>query len=323
MTPTPFKLASYPSIYALGHRALTDLFDGDVVVQEKVDGSQISFGHIAFVPRTGKPCDHDGCMNRCEYRLIVRSKGKDQTPPTTDKMFATAVEQIERLTHLRAGYIYRGEYLSKPKHNALAYGRTPEHNIILFDVETSTQAFLDPAGLAAEAARVGLESVPTLYTGKVDDWAGLKLMLQRESILGGALIEGVVVKNYARFGIDKKVLMGKYVSEAFKEVHQKEWGKANPNGKDIVAQLVEAYRTDARWQKSVQHLTEDGALDGSPKDIGPLIKAVNLDVLAECEADIRDALFRWAWPTISRRMTAGLAEWYKEKLAASGFENTP
>src|SRR3990167_10813374 len=35
---------SYPSIYALGHHAVKDLFRGPVIVEEKIDGSQFSFG---------------------------------------------------------------------------------------------------------------------------------------------------------------------------------------------------------------------------------------------------------------------------------------
>jgi hypothetical protein len=35
---------SYPSIYNLGHRALQDLLTVSVNVEEKVDGSQFSFG---------------------------------------------------------------------------------------------------------------------------------------------------------------------------------------------------------------------------------------------------------------------------------------
>ena len=35
---------SYPKVYAIGHAYLGALFDGEVVVTEKVDGSQFSFG---------------------------------------------------------------------------------------------------------------------------------------------------------------------------------------------------------------------------------------------------------------------------------------
>ena len=35
---------SYPSIYALGHKAVADIFNEPVLVEEKVDGSQFGFG---------------------------------------------------------------------------------------------------------------------------------------------------------------------------------------------------------------------------------------------------------------------------------------
>ena len=35
---------SYPDVYELGHKIVSDVLNGHVLVQEKVDGSQISFG---------------------------------------------------------------------------------------------------------------------------------------------------------------------------------------------------------------------------------------------------------------------------------------
>lgn len=37
------SVSSYGSLHTIGHRAIADIFHGDVVVQEKIDGSQISF----------------------------------------------------------------------------------------------------------------------------------------------------------------------------------------------------------------------------------------------------------------------------------------
>jgi hypothetical protein len=37
------SVPSYGSLYAIGHRAIAEIFEDDVVIQEKVDGSQISF----------------------------------------------------------------------------------------------------------------------------------------------------------------------------------------------------------------------------------------------------------------------------------------
>jgi hypothetical protein len=121
------------------------------------------------------------------------------------------------------------------------------------------------------------------------------------------------------WGIDKKVLMAKFVREDFKEKHDKAWKKSNPGRKDVIAALVETYKTPQRWNKAVQHLRENGELEDSPKDIGKLFKEVPKDILAECEDEIRDALFKHFWKDISRGITAGLAEWYKAKLAENAF----
>lgn len=42
---------SYPSTFAIGHRALAELFLDSVVVEEKIDGSQCEAGKIEDSPR--------------------------------------------------------------------------------------------------------------------------------------------------------------------------------------------------------------------------------------------------------------------------------
>jgi hypothetical protein len=130
----------------------------------------------------------------------------------------------------------------------------------------------------------------------------------------------VVVKNYHLFTVEKKVAMGKFVSEKYKEVQGGEWRKDNPTKQDIIDRLIGQYRTHARWQKAVQHLRESGILEGSPRDIGNLIKEVPQDVLKECEDEIKNALFAHFWPNIRRGVTAGLPEWYKEQLLEEAFK---
>lgn len=291
---------SYPKIYALGHAALTDLLADDVVVEEKVDGSQFSFGVI------------DGVLK-------ARSRGVELNLDAPEKMFLKAVATIRELEPLLTpGYMYSGEYLAKPKHNVLAYDRTPDKFIILFDVRTAEEKYLPPDDMYAEAARIGLESVPVLKWGRLSDLSSLQALLQLPSCLGGKT-EGVVVKSLSRFGKDGKALMGKFVSEEFKEIHGGEWRAANPLAGDVVATLISKLRTPARWQKTVQHLVERGEADGSPKDIGPLIREVQKDTMDECRDEIVHALVTWAIPKIERGIIAGLPQWYKEKLAEAQF----
>ncbi len=306
---------SYPKIYALGHRELGPLFFDPVIVEEKVDGSQFSFGVLG-------------------HELHCRSKGQALVVDAPDKMFAQAVATAQELAPLlRPDWVYRGEYLQKPKHNTLAYDRIPKRHIALFDVCPGLETYLSVDEKAAEAERLGLETVPALHVGPVASADELLAFLERVSFLGGQKIEGVVVKNYARFGADKKALMGKHVSEAFKEVHRHEWKKENPGGKDMIASLCEQYRTEARWNKAIQHLRERGELTESPKDIGPLLREVQTDIEAECHAEIAEKLYAWARKDVLRAAGHGLPEWYKEQLtrsqtfasadATSGQEPTP
>lgn len=297
------RIHSYPSIYNIGHRALDGLFDGPVVVEEKVDGSQFSFGVL-------------------NGELMVRSKGKQMVVDAPEKMFTAAVETAQSLAPLLTPeWVYRGEYLQKPKHNTLAYGRIPERHVILFDVCPSLEAYLSPSEKAEEAHRIGLEVVPCFACG-ITSLKDLVALTERESCLGGVPMEGVVIKNYARFTEDKKAMMGKYVREAFKEAHSLAWRASNPTRKDVVLMLIESLKTEARWEKAVQHLRESGVLTDSPQDIGPLIKEVPADIFKECREVIAEKLFEYAWPQIQRGVVAGLPQWYKDRLAASAFHET-
>jgi len=293
-------LHSYSTIYAIGHKAILELLSGPVVVEEKIDGSQLSF------------CKKSSIGIR-DGELQCRSRKQQMVMDAPEKMFKSAVEVIKTLD-LTPEWVYRGEFLSKPKHNTLCYDRIPNNHIILFDIMVGEQTFLDPEAKLEEATRLGLECVPLFAKGIVtlDE---LKGFLERESVLGGVQVEGVVVKNYAQFAPDKKVAMGKLVSADFQEVHQKAWRKDNPSKKDFVLEIIESLRTEARWQKAVQHLTEAGKLEGSPRDIGLLIKEVPSDILIEEEERLKELLFTHFWSDIRRGVTRGLPEWYKRQLA--------
>ncbi len=293
---------SYPKIWNLGHANLKELFLDEIHIEEKIDGSQFSFGLF-------------------NGEIKCKSKSQELILDAPEKMFNIAVQTVLSLKHLlKEGYTYRGEYLQKPKHNALAYDRVPTKNIIIFDISPNQEEYLSYEDKAEEAKRLGLEIVPCFYKGTVDSPDQLLELLNNTSVLGGQKIEGFVIKNYKRFGIDGKVLLAKHVSEAFKEVHRCEWKKGNPQQNDIIDILTFKYKTPARWNKAIQHLKEKGLLTNSPKDIGGLIKEVQFDVKEECQEEIKELLFNWAWPAIQRKLVTGLPEWYKEELLKSQFK---
>lgn len=280
----------YPSIFALGHKAVAELLLDPVIVQEKVDGSQLSFGV------------YDG-----QLRIKSKSAPVHLEAPG---MFEHGVETIKRLD-LHEGWAYRGEYLMKPKHNTLAYNRVPSGHIVLFDINVGVEDYLPYEDIVKEALRVGLEVVPLMYSGMVDSAEQVKHFLERESFLGGQLVEGIVIKNYARFGPDKHALMGKYVSEKFKEAHKKEWHKAKG---DTVSQIISSLRTETRWEKAIYHLRDQGILLNAPQDIGNLLREVKADVLKEEAEWIKDKLFKEYVDDVLRGVTIGLPQWYKDRL---------
>jgi hypothetical protein len=278
---------------------ILNIFKSPVLIEEKIDGSQFSFGYI-------------------DNELRCRSKGKELYINAPEKMFEKGVESVKSIqSKLHRNWIYRAEYLQKPKHNVLCYDRIPKNHLIIFDITKGIEDYLSYEEKKAEAERIELEVVPKLYEGMINSETELMTFLETISILGGSTIEGVVVKNYNLFTSEKKIAIGKYVSERFKEKHNKDWKKQT--SKSIIEQLIEEYKTKARWEKAVIHLRERGELKEDLPDIGLLIKEVPRDVLKECKEEIKEKLFKHFWGHIRRGITGGLPEWYKKKLMKKSF----
>lgn len=277
--------------------------------------SQFSFG----VPAEG---DYAGTLQ-------CRSKGAVMAAEAPEKMFTLAVRTARNLFEqglLVPGYTYRCEFLQKPKHNALMYERVPNGNIILFDVDKGGFDMMPPLELAAEGERLGLEVVPLLHVGQVDFDLLRRLVDQSKPILGGPMVEGVVVKQLPPVTIwttDKKPLMGKLVAEKFKEIHKLTWGEENPNQGQIIERIALAISSPARWQKAVMRLKEAGVYTGTVKDIGPLVKSVQGDLEKECREEAAKLLMEHFWNDIRRSASRGIPQWYKSELLRESLNATP
>jgi hypothetical protein len=295
----------YPKVYALGYPDIAPLLEGPVLVQEKVDGSQMSFAW-----------DQDGV-------LWARSKGAQIDVTRPDSLFAPAIDYLRGLAP-RLGRVYRAETLARPRHNTITYDHVPRGHVILFDVQHYDE-FSFPCwahdetdardSLANAAADLGVEAVmSSVVSGEQVSMDVIHSWLEADSALGGARVEGVVIKNY-RQTLRGHPMVGKYVSEAFKETHRVSWKARNPGPDDMVAAILEALNTPARFQKAVQHLAERDALEHSPRDIGALMSEVKDDILAEERQFILEQLGEFFIPRIARGLGRGLPEWYKEQLA--------
>jgi hypothetical protein len=276
---------------------MMDLWSVPVVVQEKIDGSQFSFGIF------------DG---------VLRAKSRNQElvldHPTT--LFAEAVRTALLLARdLHDGWTYRGEYLRVPHHGHLAYGRVPKHHIVLFDINDGEESYIHREMVRVEAERLDLDVVPQLHTGMVTPDIVASLLSARPLLGGDVPIEGVVLKPLVPvYGRDKKLVMAKHVATAYREAQKVTFRAANPQASDVIVDLGKALQTEARWRKAVQHAREDGVLQHAPQDIGPLLKRIEADVKAEEAEAIKNALFSWAWPKLHGKVTLGFPDWYKNEL---------
>lgn len=295
-------IKSYPKILPLVGKYGDLVLGNTVEVTEKCDGSMFAFG-----------LSPDGVLH-------MRSKGQPIDINAVPDLFRPAADHVLSVQDkLEKGVVYYGETLKTPRHNTLSYDRVPTNHIALFgkfDWERTKGA--DYAEVAEAAALLDVDVVPLLGNVAYDELAQFAELLKAsgKSWLGGADMEGIVIKDYTRpmefSGMVYPLTVLKYVSEAFKEKHSN-----NPDwigNKDKVALLVDSYRTEARWHKAVQHLRDNGELLGEPKDIGILIKELSRDLVEECKEDFKDSLYNLFQKEWKARVTARFPEWYKEEL---------
>jgi len=298
------KIPSYGKIFHLGSPRTENALIGEVIVQEKVDGSQFSFG-----------------LNE-DKELVFRSKGAIIYPDSAPKLFRPAIEYLLSIEKkiketFPADTYFRSETLWKPKHNSLAYDRHPRNHIVLFDVQLGIGELVTDRMILVQIADVlDIDVIPELYRGKIENPLEFvrKLASTTQSYLGGQLIEGVVIKNYNQtilLGGNIYPLFTKYVREEFKELNYKNWGD---RGKGKLEEFITGFANPNRWNKAVIHLKEKGELEGTPRDIGKLMKEVHQDIVEECKEEIAKFLYNYYIGDIKRKACHGLPQWYKDKL---------
>lgn len=310
-------MRKYIKVQHLGDKLISDLLEGQVTVEEKIDGSQFRIQ----VSSDGIKCG---------------SKGVDFDSGQLDKNFKVGVENAERLLkgidipEGRTLHIF-AEYLQSPHHNTLSYGRIPTNNIMVFDVihenPDGSLVFYDHKMKLDFAEAVGFEPIPTLYHGDGKELTEDKIqeMLKSTSALGKEPIEGIVVKNYSKFydpikfpyyaGMFKA---GKFVRAEFTERNKTDWNAK----KGSMEQFLETLPNQARWVKAVQHLKDEGKLADNMTDMKELIPELLKDFGEEEIEFVKEQLWNIHKKQIMGAVQRGFAEWYKNRLLSKQLEIT-
>lgn len=304
---------SYPKIWNFGHPNTKPLVGRLVRVEEKVDGSQFSFGYVEDLNEPGK------------YELRARSRRVEMNPLAPTDLFCIAATTAERLKdQLAAGWTYRGEAFKSRKHNSLEYGRAPEAGVIIFDIARGLNDYLTRAEMEVECERLGLECVPCYGEHTFNTYEEVQSFLDRKSCLSTdelqVDIEGVVLKPVVPiYGEDAKPTYTKVVSAAFRELHAGNAEYKTDKKAAVIDRIAEECSTLPRWQKTRARLAEEGKLVGDPRDLQYLIVELQNDIAVECEEHIKDQLYKNFKKKILGAAVRGFPEWYKSELAKDVF----
>jgi len=299
----------YNKVLTLGDPYIIDLLNGRIVVEEKVDGAQFRFGRI-----NGKLMCGSHRIDFDELHAV-------------DAMFQPAWTYVLSISdRLPDNVMFYTEFLGRVRQNRLIYEVVPKNGLMLFDAywfAESRWATLDE--LLRFANAIDIDPPRVLYDddGKGFDKALADDLLRSVSCLGNTLIEGLVIKNYGQPGGDRyhhgpSFACGKFVQPKRAEKNQTVRNAADAN--DVVARIVERFKTEARWAKAVQHVKEDGRLEGSMRDVKALLAEVENDVLEENSDEIIDMLWDRFGHAIIKGIRDGLPEWYKKRLSEQQFD---
>lgn len=248
----------YMDIVRLGHKVTFGVLNegDDIIIQEKLDGANASFRR-------------DGDIIR------VYSRNNELSEENTLRGFYTWVQTNIDVASLEEDEVYIGEWLVKHK---IDYGENLK-KFFLYDVYiTSTHEYAHYSLVDAVASSLGIPVAPRFYVGKYQSFEHLQSFVGRTD-LGGKLGEietgeGVVVKNYDykdRYG---RQVFVKLVTDAFREIQSQKAPK-NPNRPQTVeSEFVSTYLTEARVEKMIHKLVDEGILDEAfgIEDIGTILK---------------------------------------------------
>jgi hypothetical protein len=308
-TVEPF-FPHYNKVLTLGDPYIADLLNGPIVVEEKVDGAQFRFGKINGKLMCGS--------HRIDY-------GELHEP---DAMFQPAWLYVSSiLERLPDNVMFYAEFLGRVRQNKLVYERTPKNGLMLFDAYLFAEnRWADLEELGGFSYELDIDPPWVLYEGdgKAFDKAAADKLLGLTSFLGKTVIEGIVIKNYGQPGGDRyhhgpSFACGKFVQPKLAE---KKPASRPAKDDDILSQVVARFKTEARWEKAVQHLKEDGRLDGSMRDVKALLDEVEQDLVDEELVAIEDMLWSHFCHAIHKGIRDGLPEWYKKRLSAQQFADS-
>lgn len=224
----------YPKIHRLGKEETDGILELDLVIQEKVDGANVSVFW------------RDGEV-RCGTRTRMLPKEESFNGFQEAVMNNTDIEDwLRGLPHL----ILYGEWLVR---HTITYPDEAYKKIYLFDIyDTQTNQFFDQERVKEVARILGLEYPHVFVKGKLTE-EQIKEYVGKSAIAPAG--EGVVLKNETFKNVFGDHVYAKVVHQNFKESNAIVFGGNNKHSDTYWEMyVVNKYCTTARVQKIMQKL---------------------------------------------------------------------
>lgn len=313
------KFKAYPKIRSFGYSGTEQLLNGEIVIQPKVDGSNVSIWK----------CD-EGLVQIGKRTSFLTTKFDDSKMTCLDKMFQPFVDWVyeQDWSDLEVDTVLWGEMAQNQ--NKLKYEQ--KHPFILFDSSTykidewgeTQHTFKDWKLTHALSTLLHIPMVPILYQGDGNNWSYEQLveLVSQPSYLGGCMEEGIVIKRYDALTKYDEPLFVKIVGAEFKEVMGV---KTSPRTTMSVAQwATESFFNKPRLRKAIQQMREQGIWDptNEKKNIGPLIGCVTQDIYREHYDAIAEEAARRSWKETGKLIASKVAPTLQEIILEQSEELT-
>lgn len=212
-------LPKYQHIERLGNTEVEGLLDGEVYVQNKIDGSNLT---VAKDPERGIVI---------ASRNQVVSVGGD--PPNG---FNGAVEYVlknEGIRNLLEGdqdWVLRGEWLVK---HAVNYAPENFGHFYVFDVQRKDGSYIPYSDYVEHLIPHDIKYIPMLEELSNPTVESLTVLVHGPDEFGAKQKEGIVIKRYDFINKYGRVTWAKLVSDDFKETHKMIWGASKKEDAEI------------------------------------------------------------------------------------------
>ena len=242
-------LTRYQHIVRLGNEEVEGLLDGAVIIQNKIDGTNLTVawysemvGLVDAKPIGLVIASRNNVVYRDGERVKFFKKNKDGTPklgpdgqPEFETRFDKAIDYVlahDGIQTLAAmGFILRGEWLIQ---HSIPYAKDKYGHFYLFDVQwRSTGAYVPADEWMDWAKEHGIQYIPVLARRTNPTIEALMEYTKGPDEFGAQQKEGIVVKRFDFSNKYGRTTWGKIVSADFKGKMHAAMGAINDDPAEI------------------------------------------------------------------------------------------